>query len=320
MADTSSWLVFGAVLGTFLVIDLFFVQRRRAALGMRTALGWVVVWVSVGLGFGFYVLYRMGGEAAGAYFAGYLIEYSLSADNVFVFAMLFAYFRVAPENQRLLLFWGVLGAIVFRAVFILGGIALIHVFEPTIYILGAVLVATGIQMARHRHEQAAPGENAVLRLLQRFLPVAVEQPGRAFVARVNGRLMATPLLAALIAIELSDIIFAVDSVPAILAITTDPFIVLTSNGFAILGLRSLYFLLAGALRRFVYLRLGLAAILVFAGAKMLLSGVVHVPVFLSLAVIGLILGGALGVSLLVKPRGAPAHEAQVEHVEGAPEQ
>ena len=302
MSDWLSWAVFVLVLGAFLAIDLFFVQRRSGPLSIRAASYWVVLWVSLGLAFGVYVFVSRGGEAAAAYLTGYLIEYSLSADNVFVFAMLFAYFAVPAEHQRRLLFWGVLGAIVFRAVFIVGGILLIHMFEPAIFIFGAILVLTGVRMARASDEGMDPEGNAIIRLARRWLPMTTTYHGRAFVVRLNGKLLATPMLAALIAIELSDIVFALDSVPAILAITTDPFIVLTSNGFAILGLRSLYFLLAGMLGRFVYLRFGLAAILVLAGAKMLISPWFDFPTVLSLVIIAAILLVSIGASLWVTRR------------------
>jgi tellurite resistance protein TerC len=308
VSDWLPWLLFVLILGTFLAIDLFFVQRREGPLSIRAAAGWVAVWVSLGIGFGAFVLWSRGGEAAAAYLTGYLIEYSLSADNVFVFAMLFAYFGVPAEHQRRLLFWGVLGAIFFRAVFILGGILLIHVFEPAIFIFGAILIVTGIRMARAADEGMDPEGNAIIRLARRWLPMSNRYHGRAFITRQDGRWLATPMLAALVAIELSDIVFALDSVPAILAITTDPFIVLTSNGFAILGLRSLYFLLAGMLGRFVYLRYGLAAILILAGAKMLASPWYEFPTVLSLVIIALILVGSI-VASLIATRRQPLAEA-----------
>jgi tellurite resistance protein TerC len=299
LPDLWSWSVFALVIGVFLAIDLFFVHRRTGPIGMRTAFVWVGVWVSLGLGFAGFVWQTRGTEPAFAYLTGYLIEYSLSADNVFVFAMLFGYFAVAPENQRRLLFWGVLGAIVFRALFIIGGIALIHAFEPIVYVFGALLIVTGIRMARTVEENVDPEANAVLRMVRRWLPVSETYHGGAFFIRRSGRLLATPLLAALVAVELSDIMFAIDSVPAILAITTDPFVVLTSNGFAILGLRSLYFVLAGMLDRFVYLKLGLGAILVFAGTKMVLAAWVDIPTWLSLLVIAAVLIVSLVASLIV---------------------
>jgi tellurite resistance protein TerC len=299
------WAVFAVVLGAFLAVDLMLVQRRSGPLSLRASAGWVAVWVSVGLSFSLFVLYVAGGQAMAAYLTGYLIEYSLSADNVFVFAMLFAYFGVPLEHQRRLLFWGVLGAIVFRAIFIFGGIFLIHAFEPMIYVFGLLLIVTGVRMARAVDQGMEPEGNLVLRLSRRWLPMTQEYVGRAFVIRSGGRLMATPLLAALIAVEVSDIVFAIDSVPAILAITTDPFVVLTSNGFAVLGLRSLYFLLAGMLGRFIYLRFGLALILVVAGAKMLLSNIVEIPTVLSLVMIAGILAVTLGASLWATRRQPP---------------
>ena len=313
-----SWLIFAVVLGGFLAIDLFFVQRRQGPMPTRTALIWVGIWVTLGLAFGGFIFLTRGADSAGAYLAGYLIEYSLSADNVFVFAMLFAYFAVPAENQRLLLFWGVLGAIVFRAIFILGGIFLIHLFEPAIYIFGVILVITGVRMARTVDEGMDPEGNAVLRVLRRWLPMTPNYEGRSFFVQRNGRRLATPLLAALVAIELSDIMFAIDSVPAILAITTDPYIVLTSNGFAILGLRSLYFLLAGMLGRFVYLRLGLGAILVFAGAKMLLSDIFPISTLVSLAVIATLLIVSI-VASMIATRRTPSDAGYHPRVEDDPE-
>ncbi len=302
MPEPILWLVFAAVIAVFLAIDLFLVHRRQGPMPIRTALVWVGVWVALGLGFAVIVWQTRGGTAAGEYIAGYLLEYSLSVDNIFVFAMLFGYFAVPTENQRQLLFWGVLGAIVFRAIFIVGGIALIHAFEPVVYVFGALLILTGIKMARSVDEDVDPEANRILRLVRRWVPVTERYEGDKFFVLRAGRRMATPLFAALITIELSDIMFAIDSVPAILAITTDPFIVLTSNAFAILGLRSLYFVLAGALDRFIYLRIGLGAILVVAGLKMLASGVIEIPIYISLGVIAGILALSLVASLWVTRR------------------
>jgi tellurite resistance protein TerC len=301
MPNLTSWVIFATLIAVCLAIDLFFVQRRHGPLRMRAALVWVAIWVSLGLAFGIYVWQTHGVTAAGEYIAGYLIEYSLSVDNIFVFAMLFAYFAIPAEHQRRLLFWGVLGAIVFRAIFVLGGIALIHAFEPVVFIFGAILILTGVRMARSVDEDADPEANFVLRMVRRFVPVETTYRGGSFLLRRGGRVIATPLFAALITIELSDIVFAIDSVPAILAITTDPFIVLTSNAFAILGLRSLYFVLSGMLDRFAYLRYGLAAILVLAGLKMLASQHIEVPIAVSLAAIGVILLLSLVASLLFPP-------------------
>ena len=319
MSDIALWVLFAVVIGIFLAVDLFLVHRRSGPMPVRTALIWVAVWISLGLGFGFIVWQTRGSVAAGEYLAGYLLEYSLSVDNIFVFAMLFGYFAVPAGNQRQLLFWGVLGAIVFRAIFIVGGIALIHAFEPIVYVFGAILIITGIRMARTVEEEADPEANRILRLVRRFLPMTETYEGDKFFVRRAGKRLATPLFAALITIELSDVMFAIDSVPAILAITTDPFIVLTSNAFAILGLRSLYFVLAGALDRFIYLRIGLGAILVVAGVKMLTSGFIEIPIFVSLGVIAGILAVSLIASLWATRRGGAhgpkphLHSGTVDH-------
>jgi len=319
VSDIALWILFAVVIGIFLTIDLLLVHRRHGPMPVRTALFWVAVWISLGLGFGLVVWQTRGAVAAGEYLAGYLLEYSLSVDNIFVFAMLFGYFAVPTENQRQLLFWGVLGAIVFRAIFIVGGIALIHAFEPIIYVFGAILVITGIRMARTVEEEADPEANRILRLVRRFLPMTDNYEGDRFFVRRAGRRLATPLFAALVTIELSDIMFAIDSVPAILAITTDPFIVLTSNAFAILGLRSLYFVLANALDRFVYLRVGLGAILVVAGLKMITSGFIDIPIYVSLGVIAGILIVSLVASLFAtrpkRPAEALPHAGKVGHDE-----
>jgi tellurite resistance protein TerC len=311
LSDIWLWTIFAVVIGAFLTIDLFLVHRRHGPMPMRTALLWVAIWVSLGLGFDVFVWQTRGGVAAGEYLAGYLLEYSLSVDNIFVFAMLFSYFAVPVNNQRQLLFWGVIGAIVFRALFIIGGIALIHAFEPIVYVFGALLVVTGIRMAMTVEEEADPEANRILRLVRRLVPVTERYEGDKFFVRRAGRRMATPLFAALVTIELSDIMFAIDSVPAILAITTDPFVVLTSNAFAILGLRSLYFVLAGALDRFIYLRYGLGAILVVAGIKMLTSGFIEIPIYVSLGVIAGILAVSLVASLVATRRGGSAGHSAV---------
>jgi tellurite resistance protein TerC len=236
--------------------------------------------------------------SGGEYLAGYLIEYSLSMDNVFVFAVLFAYFGVPAAYQHRLLFWGVLGAIVFRAIFIVAGIALLERFHFVVYLFGLLLLFTAWRMVTAGTDHVDPSKNIFLRLVRRVIPVTEGYEGQKFFTRRDGRLWATPLFAALVLIESSDIMFAIDSVPAILAVTTDTFIVFTSNAFAIMGLRSLYFLLAGLIDRFEYLKYGLAALLAFAGLKMLLSDVVHLDVWVSLGVIAAILLISVVVSLL----------------------
>ncbi|MEW6224836.1 MAG: TerC family protein [Chloroflexota bacterium] len=304
-ADLVSWLVLALVVGGMLALDLLVLHRDAKPVPFREAAAWSVVWVSLALGFGAFVAATRGGEVGGEYLAGYLIELSLSVDNVFVFALIFAAFAVPAAYQHRLLFWGILGAIVFRALFIAAGTAILAAAHWVIYLLGVLLVVTGIRLARSRGHAVAPERNPVLRLFRRAVPMTEGYRGAAFVVREHGRRVATPLLAVLVAIETTDIMFALDSIPAVFAVTTDPFVVFSSNLFAILGLRSLYFLLAGLLDRFVYLKIGLAALLVFAGAKILVGAVVKVPIGLSLAVIVLILGTAIGASLVAThPRRA----------------
>ena len=298
MPDYVSWIIFAVIVGGLLFVDLFVFHRKAHAVRMKEAGIWVAVWVSLGLAFGGWIFLTRGTTSGAEYLAGYLIEYSLSMDNVFVFAVLFAYFGVPPQYQHRLLFWGVLGAIVFRAIFILAGTALLESFHIVIYIFGALLLFTAWRMITAGTENVDPSKNPVLRLLRRFIPVTDDFQGQRFFTRIDGRLWATPLFAALVVVETSDIMFAIDSVPAILAITTDTFIVFTSNAFAIMGLRSLYFLLAGLIERFEYLKYGLAALLAFAGIKMLLSDLVHIDVWLSLGIIVAILVVSVVVSLI----------------------
>ncbi len=290
------WLAVIGFIVVALLFDLFVLHRDAHEVTMREA-GWTsAVWIAFGLCFGVIVWVLFGADRAGEYFAGYLIEKSLSVDNIFVFALIFSYFAVPSIYQHRLLFWGVLGALVFRAIFIAAGAALLENFHWMIYVFGAFLVLTGIKMGVYRGHAADPGKNPVLRLLRRLMPMTDTYEGQRFFIRRAGRLVATPLLAVLVAIETTDIIFAVDSIPAIFAITSEPFLVFTSNAFAILGLRALYFLLAGMIRRFAYLKLGLAVVLVFVGVKMLLTDVYKVPVWTSLGIIAAILGLAVGVS------------------------
>ncbi|MEW9528051.1 TerC family protein [Microbispora sp. NPDC049125] len=294
------WWAWAAVVGVILVmlaIDLF-AHRKAHVVGFREALAWSGVWVALGLGFGVVVWRVWGPDAGGQYLAGYLIEKSLAVDNVFVFALLFGFFAVPRELQHRVLFYGVLGALVFRAAFIGAGAVLLEHFHWVLYLFGAFLLYTGVKMARHSAVEVHPDRNPVLRALRRLIPVTDRFHGRRFLVSENGRRAATPLLAVLIAVETTDIVFAVDSIPAIFAITDEVFLVFTSNAFAILGLRAMYFLLAGAMHRFGYLRYGLAAVLVFVGAKMLLADVYAIPVWLSLLVIVGCLGVAIGASML----------------------
>lgn len=291
------WGAFGALILALLALDLFVFHREAHELSFREACWFSAFWIGLGLAFAGVVTLAWGTTAGGEYLAGYLIEEALSVDNIFVFALLFAYFGVPLRYQHRVLFWGILGALVFRALFITAGITLLHYFEWVIYVFGGFLVFTGFAMMRHREEAVHPERNPVLRLFRRVVPTTPDYAGQALVVRRGGRLLATPLLAVLVLIETTDIVFAFDSIPAILAVTREPFIVFSSNAFAILGLRALYFMLAGMMNRFTYLKAGLAVVLVFVGAKMLASEWVELPIWTSLAVIAATITVAVVLSL-----------------------
>jgi tellurite resistance protein TerC len=299
--DTLAWMVFGLLIASFLTLDLFVFHREAHEVKPREALTWVGIWVTAALVFcGILYVWR-GPEASGEFLAGYLIEQSLSVDNMFVFALIFGYFAVPGKLQHRLLFWGIVGAVIFRAIFIGAGAVLLKNFHWTMYVFGAFLVYTGLNLLRHQDEEIEPDKNPVLRLMRRFVPITDRLHGQAFFVRQGGRLMATPLFAVLVVIETTDVVFAVDSIPAVFAVTSDPFIVFTSNAFAILGLRALYFLLADMMGRFVYLKYGLAAILTLVGAKMLIADIYKVPVWLSLSTIAAILSITIVMSLRACP-------------------
>ena len=283
------WIVFNLFVVAMLTLDLKIFNREAHEISVREALVWSGVWIALSLLFGVVIYIWRGSEAGIAFFAGYLIEKSLSVDNIFVFLMIFAYFGVAPKHQRRILTWGILGAIVLRAIFIFAGVALIEAFHWMIYVFGAFLIYTAYRMVTQEDEAIDPSQNPVVRLFKRFFPVSEDHENGKFFIRRAGKLMATPLFITLLMVEVSDIIFAVDSIPAILAVTTDPFLVYSSNILAILGLRALYFALAGIMEMFQYLHYGLASILGFVGAKMLLSGYVHIPTGVALGVVGMIL-------------------------------
>lgn len=297
--DVSLWLwfaVLGLILG-MLAIDLF-AHRRAHVISVREATVWSAVWVSIGIAFGAWVWWAHGAEFGQQYFAGYLIEKSLAVDNVFVWAIIFTFFAVPREFQHRVLFFGVLGALVFRGLFIAGGSVLIASFGWILYLFAAFLLWTGIRMIRQRNEHIDPSTSRALRLFRRYVPMADAYHGQRFLVRRAGVLMATPLLAVLVLVEVTDIVFAVDSIPAIFAVTDEPFLVFTANAFAILGLRAMYFLLADLIHRFVYLKVGLALVLVWVGVKMLLKvDVYYVPTTVSLAVITLLIGGSIVLSL-----------------------
>ncbi|WP_324188087.1 TerC family protein [Nocardia higoensis] len=301
------WPAVLAVILAMLAVDLF-AHRKAHVVGVREAAVWSAVWVTLAVGFGGLIWWRWGGEFAAQYFAGYVIEKSLAVDNVFVFAVIFGYFAVPREYQHRVLFYGVLGALVFRGVFIAAGSILIASFAWILYVFGAFLVATGIKMARHRDETIDPEKSLVLRGFRRLVPMTDEFRGQKFWVREHGRRLATPLLAVLVLVETTDIVFAVDSIPAIFAVTSEPFLVFTSNAFAILGLRAMYFMLADLMHRFIYLKLGLAFVLVWVGVKMLLLDIYKIPTTTSLAVVVVILAVAVAASL-TRTRVRPAEDA-----------
>ena len=299
------WAGFLAFVAAMLALDLGVFHRKAHAISLREAAVWSAVWIGLAGVFAAGVFWFGGPRLGMEFTTGYLIEKALSIDNIFVMVILFGAFGVPAHQQHRVLFWGIIGALVMRAIFIFAGTALIARFHWTVYVFGAFLVITGIRMLRSTGQQAHPEDSAAIRLTRRVLPVTTGQEGsERFFVRVDGRRMVTPLFLALVAVELTDLIFAVDSIPAILAISQEPFIVFTSNIFAILGLRSLYFLLAGVVQKFRYLKVGLAGVLVFVGLKMMLVDVVEIPVGLSLGVVALLIAASIGLSLLLPDRSA----------------
>ena len=292
------WVGFTAVILTLLALDLFVFHRKAHTVTLKEAGLWTVGWVSLALLFNAFIYAWAGTDAGLSFSAGYLVELALSVDNMFVFALIFGMFAVPPAYQHRVLFWGILGALVMRFVFILTGAALLETFHWIIYVFGAFLIFTGIKILRQREHTMDLEHNVALRVFRRFVPMTSEYVGQRFTIVKAGKRVATPLLAVLVLVEATDLVFALDSVPAIFAITDDPFIVYTSNVAAILGLRSLYFLLAGIMDRFHYLKVGLGAVLVFVGVKMAGADVYHVPIAASLAVIVLLIGGSVILSLL----------------------
>ncbi|HEX5475431.1 MAG TPA: TerC family protein [Vicinamibacterales bacterium] len=290
------WIVFLVVLAAALAVDLA-AHREAHEIGFREALWWSVGWIVLSLAFGAVVYGVFGTERALEFLAGYLVEKSLSVDNIFVFVLLFEGFAVPRRLQHRVLFWGVFGAIVMRAGFIFAGAALLARFEWVMYVFGVLLLVTGWRLLAREHAADEFEENAIVRGFRRVVPVTADYRGARFWVVENGRRLATPLLVALVAVETVDIVFAIDSIPAIFAITRNPFIVLTSNIFAILGLRALYFLVGGALLRLRHLRTGLALVLLFIGAKMLLASFYHVSAGVSMLVIVVLIGGAALLSL-----------------------
>lgn len=308
-----AWFAFLAVIVVLLAIDLGVFHRKSHTVSFREALTWTVVWVVLSSIFGGWLWMDQGQAKGIEFFTGYLIELSLSADNVFVFALIFGYFAVPPAYQHKVLFWGILSAIVLRLIMILAGAVLIKEFAWIIYLFAAFLILTAVKMLLGGNEEVHPERNPIVRWFRRVVPGTSDYHGDRFWVREHGKLLATPLLVVLICVEVSDVIFAVDSIPAIFAVTEDPFIVFTSNICAILGLRSLYFVLAGVMDRFIYLKTGLALVLGFVGVKMLLSHTEwKIDSLLSLGVVALILGGSVGASLWAtrkRPGEEPINEA-----------
>ena len=296
------WIVFNVFVLGMLAIDLGVFHRKAHAVTTREATIWSIVWITLGLLFNAGIYHWLGPEKGLEFFTGYLIEYSLSVDNIFVFIIILSYFSISPAHQYRVLFWGILGALIMRGIFIGTGVLLLQLFHWMIYIFGAFLVFTGIKMVTNEETSVHPEDNPVIKVMRRFLPISAEFEGQRFFVKRYGKWAATPLFVVLLVIESTDLIFALDSVPAIFAVSQDPFIVYTSNVFAILGLRSLYFLLAGVMDLFIYLRYGLGVVLGFVGIKMILGDIYKIPIGLSLAVVAGILTITIAASLLARPR------------------
>lgn len=280
-----AWIGFGVFVCAMLALDLGVFHRKSHVVKIKEALGWTAVWVTLALLFGAGVWYYKGSQSGLEFLTGYVIELSLSVDNLFVFLLVFAYFKVPTEYQHKVLFWGILGALAMRLVFIGAGIALIERFHWILYVFGAILVVSGVKMCLEKDKEVHPEKNPILRWMNALIPMTKHYDGGNFFTRIDGKRHATPLFAVLIAIETTDLVFAVDSVPAVLAISRDPFIVYTSNVFAILGLRSMFFALAGIMRLFAYLHYGLSAVLVFVGIKMMIADFYKIPTLVSLSVV-----------------------------------
>ena len=302
-----TWAGFLAFVAVMLALDLGVFNRHAHTVTMKEALAWCAVWFGLAMAFNLLVSFKMGDQAALEFFTGYIVELCLSVDNVFVFIVIFQYFRVEPRHQHRVLFWGILGAVVMRAIFIFAGISLINRFHWIIYVFGAFLVYTGIKLAIPKKDDGfEPEKNPAVKLARRFLPVTGHFEGGHFFTRpAGGRLHATPLFLVLLIVETTDVMFALDSIPAVIAITRNEFIVFTSNIFAILGLRSLYFAVSGVMQLFRYINVGLAIILVFVGTKMLLSHYLTIPIKISLGIIGSVLAASILASVLIPSQRKP---------------
>lgn len=299
------WTAFNVFVLGMLALDLGVFHKRSEVITVKNALMWTGIWITLAMAFNVFVYYYFGRQEAIEFFTGYLIEKSLSVDNIFVIIMIFSYFHVPNAYQHKVLFWGILGALVMRVIFIFAGIELINRFHWLIYLFGGFLIITALRMIFAAEEKLQPEKNPVVKLVRRVFPVTASFEGDNFFVKRNSKLWATPLFVVVILIETTDLIFAVDSIPAILAITDDPFIVYTSNVFAILGLRSLYFALSGIEQYFHYLKYGLAAILVFVGTKMCISDIYKIPVDISLIVIVSLLTISVILSVIIPKKVQP---------------
>ena len=303
------WVGFNALVLGLLALDLGVFHRKAHTVHPREALFWSIVWITLSLLFNGFIWVWHGHKAGLEFFTGYLIEKSLSVDNIFVFVIIFAYFRVPPKYQHRVLFWGIIGALIMRAILIGVGAVLLARFYWVEYIFGAFLIITGIRMSRSHEPEVHPEGNVIVRFFRRLWPVTCEYHDHRFFVKLDGRLMATPLFIVLLLVETTDVVFALDSIPAIFGVTKDPFIVYTSNIFAILGLRALYFLLASVIGMFEYLNLGLAAVLTFIGVKMLISHYVYIPIGISLVIVFGLLAISIVASIVKKSydgrRGPP---------------
>jgi len=296
------WAAFVALVAVLLLVDVLLVHRTAHVVTFKEAAVESAVWITIGTSFTLVILAWQGGQAGGEYLAGYLIEKSLSIDNVFVWAVILSYFKVPAQFQFRVLFWGIFGALVLRAIFIFAGVALIERFDFVLYLFGALLLYSAFKIARHQEAEVDPEHSLVLRAVRKVVPTTDNYDGQKMFTRENGKRLATPLFAVLVMIESTDVVFAVDSIPAILAVSREPFIVFSSNAFAILGLRALYFCLAGMAGRFRYLNIGLGVILAFVGVKMLIAELYHFPTYASLGVIAVVLTVAIVASLRADKR------------------
>jgi len=296
------WIVFWAIVAVLFYIDLYVSERRTARISLKASLIWSAVWICAALLFNVFIYFDLGKEKAIEFLTGYLVEKSLSVDNLFVFLLIFQTMDVKPENQPHVLKWGILGAIVFRIIFIIAGVGLINLFEPIIFIFAAILLYAAYKMAFGGEQKIDVQNNWLVKLASRYVNFAPEYKGRKFFITKNGKRYATYMFITLLLIESSDIVFAVDSIPAIISITKDTFIIISSNIFAILGLRALYFALAGVVDLFNYLKYGVALILFYVGVKMIISEWYHIPTEISLTVILVVLTGSVIISLLAKKK------------------